>query len=299
MMVQPLAHLLWLVPLALLAAYVGSERFLGTMAQARVRRLLDAALEPRRYTVVHDLTLPGGGGTIHFDHLIVCRAGVYLVDSIYRTGWISGTRVQAAWRQKTWKGSAKFDNPVHDLAVRAEALADLLRVPLSRIHTLVVFCGPRGFADSVPDNVIRAQRLLARIRFDSRPLLAPEEADRVVMELQRCALRPTFLGPAQRWKLLRAALVIFCCAAVYYTYSDQLKMFVKKVQHQADIGMAPEKFHPDGTPKNEIELWEDRLACAYSVDTGRCACHEPGGDLARITPERCQELAQRGSVLQR
>jgi hypothetical protein len=38
--------------------------------------------------------------------------------------------------------------------------------------------------------------------------------------------------------------------------------------------MAPEKFHRDGRPKTELELWE-QLICAYSSDLGRCSCYEP------------------------
>jgi hypothetical protein len=67
---------------------------------------------------------------------------------------------------------------------------------------------------------------------------------------------------------------------------------------QANVSMAPENFHPDGQPKTEIELWEVRLVCAYSADTGRCACYEPAGAKVRIQQQRCEELAQRGSILQ-
>ena len=63
--------------------------------------------------------------------------------------------------------------------------------------------------------------------------------------------------------------------------------------------MAPGNFRPDGSPKSERELWEDRLVCSYSVDTGRCACYEPSGARARIDAARCRELAERGSILER
>ena len=46
------------------------------------------------------------------------------------------------------------------------------------------------------------------------------------------------------------------------------------------------------------QRWEERLICSYSVDTGRCACYSPQGEKAELTAERCQELAERGSVLQ-
>jgi hypothetical protein len=68
-------------------------------------------------------------------------------------------------------------------------------------------------------------------------------------------------------------------------------------QERAERRSAPERFHPDGQPKSERELWEDSLVCAYSVDTGRCACHDRDGARVDLAAERCRELAERGSVL--
>jgi hypothetical protein len=43
--------------------------------------------------------------------------------------------------------------------------------------------------------------------------------------------------------------------------------------------------------------WEASLLCAYSVDSGRCACYEPKGPKADIPQEQCIELANKGSIL--
>jgi len=294
---QSLTHLIWILPLALLALYVGSPRFLGTIGVARVRRILDATLEKSRYTVMHDLTLPAGGGTVHLDHVVVSRFGIYVVDTVHRGGWISGTEVQARWRQKAWGRSRSFENPIHANFLRIQALERLLRLPLSRFHPLVVFCGHRGFKTVAPRNVVGPHQLIARIRAESRALLSPEEADRVVLDLQNAKLKPAFLGPVRRWKLLRLFLLLLTCFAVLLVYGKPLRALLHEMQRQANISMAPEKYHPGGTPKTDNELWEDRLICAYSSDSGRCACYDPQGQKALIEPQRCRELAQRGSIL--
>ena len=60
---------------------------------------------------------------------------------------------------------------------------------------------------------------------------------------------------------------------------------------------APQDFHTDGAPKSEEELWEDSLRCAWSEDTGRCACYQPDGQKADLTTEECRKFAERGSIL--
>jgi hypothetical protein len=297
MNMQSMVHLVWLVPLALLAAYVGSPRFLGTVGSARVRRILNAGLDTRIYTVLHDLLLPAGGGTVHIDHLVISRFGVCVIDSIHRGGWISGTEVQARWQQKIFGRIYRFDNPVHANFLRVQALERLLKIPLSRFHPRVIFSGPKGFKSHMPPKVMAVGKMLGHIRSHSRELLSPEEADKVVLHLQAAILQPGLFGHNARWKWLRAGLFAGLLAATYVLYQEQLRAVFTNLQNQADVRMQPQKFHSDGTPKTDLERWEDGLICAYSVDQGRCACYDPRGHKAQITEGRCRELAERGSVL--
>jgi hypothetical protein len=292
-----LAHLLWILPLAVLVVYIGSPRFLGTAGLSRLRRMLRGALEKSRYTLLHDLILPAGGGTTHFDLIIVSQFGIHVIDSFHRPGWISGTEAQARWRQKSMGRHQFFENPVHANFLRVQVLERLLNLPLSRFHPIVVFSGHRGFKTAIPRNVVDARKLIPKIRATSRQLLTPEEADRVVLKIQNSRIQPALLGRNGRWKLLRLLLLAVLLGGTYFVYGNSVKAVLGELQRQADVSMAPEKFHPDGTPRTEVELWEDRLICAYSIDTNRCACYEPTGEKARIETNRCRELAQRGSIL--
>ena len=184
MNIQSLVHLVWIVPLALLAAYIGSPRFLGTMGSARVRRILDAGLEKNRYTVLHDLLLPAGGGTVSIQHIVVSRFGIWVIDSIHRTGLISGTEVQSRWQQKSLGRTLRFDNPIHTNFLKIQSLERLLQLPHSRFYPMIVFSGQRGFKSAVPASVLDAKKLISRIHAQRREVLAPEEADKVVLRLR-------------------------------------------------------------------------------------------------------------------
>jgi len=295
---QPLAHLLWILPLAVLVLYIGSPRFLGTVGLARVRRLLDHALPKSRYTSLHDLTLPSGGGTMHFDHIVVSQFGIHVIENVRRSGWISGTEVQARWRQRFLGKFRHFENPVHANFLHVQVLERLLQLPLSRFHPVVVFSGHRGFKTAVPGNVVSMQKLIRKIRADSRQLLTPQEADQVILKLQSSILKPGLFGRSGRWKLLRFMLLLVLIGGVFLVYGDAIKAVLLELQRQADVSMAPEKHHADGSAKSADELWEESLICAYSVDTGKCVCYEPAGGKASIGGDRCRALAQRGSILQ-
>jgi hypothetical protein len=172
-------------------------------------------------------------------------------------------------------------------------------LPLSRFHGLVAVSGKDRLDDGLPANVVPVRKLVARLRSENRPLLEADEADRVLQKLRQSALRPSWRESGRGWKWLRAALSLVLVIGTYAAYRPELHRLAATVQRQANLRMAPENFRPDGRPKTERELWEDRLACSYSVDTGRCACYEPRGERAEIAASRCRELAERDSILQR
>lgn len=296
---QSLIHLVWIVPLALLVSYIGSPRFLGTIGSSRVRRILDSSLEKNRYTVVHDLVLPAGGGTFHVDHLVISRYGVCVIDSIHRTGWISGAEFQERWQQKSWGKTRLFDNPLHANYLRVQALERLLQLPNSRFYPMVVWSGHRGFKRGMPAGVLEVKQLVDRIRSLGREVLSAQQADKALLCIQDSILQQGRFGWKGRWKLFRLFLFMVLLAVSAMAYRDQLQQLLAGMQRHADIRMLPEKFHLDGQPKTELELWQDSLVCAYSSDLGRCSCYEPDGSKARITDARCQELAERGSILKR
>jgi hypothetical protein len=294
-----LLHLAWIVPLVLLITFISSPRFRGDIAESRVRRLLASGLEKSRYTLINDLVVPSGGGTTRIDHVVVSKFGIFVIDSCYVRGWISGTAVQAQWRQHRWHGATRFDNPVHRNRLQVEALQRLMDYPASVFVPLVVLVGQKGFKSPPPQNVVGADRLLAFIRKKSRHELNAEQADRALQKIDAVRLSSPAGWAANRWKLLRALLFLVLLGGLWLAFRDDLTRLAADLDQAAERREAPELFHPDGTRKTERELWEDSLICAHSVDTGRCSCFEPGGGLADVSAETCRELAERGSILKR
>lgn len=290
-------HLVWILPLLLLFIYLSSPRYRGDAAESRTRRLLATGLERNLYTVFNDLVLPSGGGTIPVDHVIVSKFGIFVIESEYVRGWISGGEFQQHWKQGLLRRVLKFDNPQHRNRLQVEALQRLLDYPGSVFHPVVVLVGQKGFKTPMPVNVLPPEKLLAHIRKKTRHELTPKQTDQAIRAIDEWRLRAPGGRRFTPVTGVRLLLLLVLAAGTYLAFRDDIARLGQELRENADRRSDPDQFHADGTRKTERELWEDSLACAYSADTGRCACYDPDGARVKLEPEACRELAERGSVL--
>jgi hypothetical protein len=292
-----LPHLLWIVPLVLIIAFLLSPRFRGDIAESRTRRILAAGLEKSRYTVLNDVELPTGGGTVHVDHIVVSRFGVFVIESQYASGMVSGGEFQDRWKQEHWGRSRRIENPMHQNAVQAETLGRLLGMPRTKIHRVVVLTGHKGIRTQAPEHLVPADQLIRYIRKKGTHVLEPEQADRALKGIEDARVNPAGGLRINRWNLLNALLVIVLLTGIWLVFGDEIRDVQQMWSERQEQRESPELFHPDGSRKTEKEIWEDSLICAWSEDTGRCTCYEPGGQKANLEQSRCRTLAERGSIL--
>lgn len=290
-------HLAWIVPLTLLLFFVVSPRYRGDIAESRVRRILAQGLERSRYTILNDVVVPAGGGTIAIDHVVVSKFGIFVIESVHAPGWVSGTAVQDRWKRKGLFGAARFENPVHLNRLQAEALATLLGFPQHVFHRMVVLSGHKGFKDETPLAVVEPGQLVRLMRKRSEQLLDAEQAARALREIESARLNSRGGFFVDRVFLVRVALLAVLAGGIYLVFGDALRGLYHQWSEQSVKKESPELFHPDGRRKTDLELWEDSLRCAWSPDTGRCACYEAEGKRVDMPAEQCRELAERGSVL--
>ena len=290
-------HLLWIVPLALLIIFIASPRFRGDIAETRVRRILATGLEKNRYTIFNSLVVPAGGGTIKIDHVVVSKFGIFVIESQYARGWVSGGEFQDRWKQYRLRRFTRFDNPMHQNALQVQALQKLLGLPASKFHSIVVLAGHRGFKSQMPEKVMPLEKLLRYMSRKGQLLLSDERTAEVLKTLRESNVDFGGSVSTTRWKLLQLFLLIVLLGGIYAAFRDELAAFWNDFKEQQRQASNPELYHPDGRQKSEQELWEDSLVCAYSSDSGRCFCYEADGLRAEIEQSTCRTLAERGSVL--
>lgn len=290
-------HLAWIAPLVLLIFYLASPRYRGEIAERRVRRILAAGLDSRRYTILNDVVIPSGGGTLRIDHVVVSKFGIFVIESQYARGWVSGTDVQDRWKQYYLGRFKRFENPIHRNRLQAEALARLLDFPSLAFHRQVVLVGVRGFKGQKPLNVVEPEKLIRYMRSKGEQRLDEQQAARALQGIEASRVRQAAGLFANRSLIIRISLVFLLLAGLYLSFGDSLEHLGEKWERSQAHKASPGDFHADGTPKSEQELWEDSLRCAWSEDTARCACYEPDGQMADLSIARCRELAERGSIL--
>ena len=175
---------------------------------------------------------------------------------------------------------------MHRNTLQLQALENLLKVPASNLHPIVVMVGQKGFKTPMPGNLLPPEKLIAYMRKKARHVLDGDQADRLLKAIEDARLWPDSRTYVGKWKLVQIFLFMALIAGAYLAFRDDIADLQKK-----------ESFHSDGSRKSEQELWEDSLLCAFSSDSGRCSCYEPGGSRADIGSEKCRSLAERGSVL--
>ena len=292
-------HLAWIIPLLLLFFFLASPRFRGDIAESRVRRILAQGFDKKSYTVLNDLVLPFGGGTIQIDHVVVSRFGIFVIESHYARGWVSGTEVQDRWKQQSLGRTTRFDNPLHKNRLQVEALQALLEFPRLAFQPIVVMAGQKGFKTDMPQKVVEPEQLVRYMRKKAQHQLTSEQAARALKGIESARLQQRGGVLIKPMALLRLALFLLLIGGMFLAFKDELQRLGQEWSERAEIKKNPDHYHPDGSAKSERELWEDSLRCAWSEDTGRCACYEPGGDKADLSLDQCRELAERGSILKR
>jgi len=143
-----------LILLALIArGFAGSPRFIGWLGEKRVRRWLEEDLHAPAYRIFHNVLLPTADGTTQIDHVIISPFGLFTIETKNMGGAVFGAAKDATWTQKIGAQTHRFQNPLRQDYKHRCTLADLLDIPLHKIHTVVVFVRPGVLRTAVGDNV--------------------------------------------------------------------------------------------------------------------------------------------------
>lgn len=112
--------------------------------------LLDRAI----YTTLNNITIPTSNGTTQIDHIVVSRHGIFVIETKNMKGWIFGDEKTPQWTQNVFGRKYRFQNPLHQNYRHIRALAEFLRLPDDRFHSVVMFWGNAKLKTPLPDNVL-------------------------------------------------------------------------------------------------------------------------------------------------
>lgn len=117
----------------------GGRRGEQKMSDLLAERLADD------HVILNDLELRVAHERSQIDHLVIAPSGIYVIESKFWAGTLSGDIRDAQWTQRKSGGSVRHvKSPVHQCERQRRMFITLLsaKVPEDRIHALAVFTHP-------------------------------------------------------------------------------------------------------------------------------------------------------------
>jgi hypothetical protein len=157
--------LVLLLPALVVGYWVGHYRRNGGSFQNGGEKIVTEVLQSNfsdsECHLFNHVTLDTPDGTTQIDHILVSRAGVFLIETKDYSGWIFANPNDAKWTQVLFRHKFRFQNPIrqnyrHVLAVRA--LLDFL--PPEAVQSAVVFAGDAEFKTAMPRGVFTVSGLV-------------------------------------------------------------------------------------------------------------------------------------------
>lgn len=108
--------------------------------EALVSRSLATYFGPPSYHLMNHVTIRLPDGTTEVDHILVSRAGVFVIETKHYKGWIFANAMQPKWTQVLFGAKFRFQNPLLQNSRHVRAVQDLLEfLPAGAIKPVVVF----------------------------------------------------------------------------------------------------------------------------------------------------------------
>lgn len=108
----------------------------GLFGELMVTRELKT-LPSSTYFTMNNITLECCGTTTQIDHVVFSKHGVFVIETKAYNGLI--TVGEKTWVQHLGKNKYKFTNPYLQNRVHIKVLAQLLGIPKTKFHNIVVF----------------------------------------------------------------------------------------------------------------------------------------------------------------
>ncbi|MBR9919184.1 hypothetical protein GYB29_16295 [bacterium] len=137
----------------------------GRYGEYKVASVLNR-LNKKDYYVFHDVLLKYGKSTTQIDHIVICKAGIFVIETKNYKGWIHGSENSRYWSQTLYDHKSTFTNPIRQNWVHVNAvkstLVDINDIPF---FPIIVFAGSatlKNVYSNVP--VIYKSQLLNKIK---------------------------------------------------------------------------------------------------------------------------------------
>jgi hypothetical protein len=143
----------------------------------------------RDYHLLRDITLPSGDGTTQIDHILVSEYGIFVIETKYMRGVISGTIRKKQWSQKVDRKIYKFQNPLNQNYKHIKTLESLLAIDRRKLISIVVFMGDSRFGSKMPPNVAYQAEFIKYIKSKTKKIISKDEVAKILYQIDSTRLK--------------------------------------------------------------------------------------------------------------
>lgn len=138
-----------------------SVKLKGKDGEQIVSSILGKTVEGQQYVINNLLFTDDTGKSCQIDHVLVNRAGIWIIETKNYSGMIYGREEQREWTQVLANGRVKnkFYNPVKQNTTHVYRLAEYLGVKIEVFHNLVVFLGRADISNVVSSHAVATYKL--------------------------------------------------------------------------------------------------------------------------------------------
>ncbi|WP_083573876.1 NERD domain-containing protein [Rossellomorea aquimaris] len=185
------------------AVLLTSPAVKGSIGEGEVRHYL-RKLDTEKYKIFHDTLLPSrNGGTTQIDHIVVSRAGIFVIETKNYKGWIFGNERSRQWTQTIYRRKQKFNNPLHQNYGHIKAIEHILGEQKNIPYYNVVVFGSRAVIKGVEVNspntyVVSIKQLLLLIENHKEMIISDFHMKGIGLRLQSKEL--TYKGASKEHK---------------------------------------------------------------------------------------------------
>jgi restriction system protein len=152
-----------------------SSAFKGQLGEKQINEWIKSQLDPEKYILLENVTLPVNKGTTQIDHVIISQYGIFVVETKNMIGWIFADATSPQWTQQIYSQKKQFQNPIRQNYKHIKAISDVLNISTDEIYSVVVFVGDNEFKTPMPEGVFQGQEFIQFIKSKTLQIYANVE----------------------------------------------------------------------------------------------------------------------------
>lgn len=154
----------------------------GTMGEYRITSII-ADLREDDYNCVNDIMIENGNRTAQIDHIIVSKYGVFVIETKFYKGIITGTESGEKWTKNVYGNKYRFRNPLKQNYGHVKSLQKLLDIPEKCFIPVVVFVGNANLRVKTTSVVLKAGQLNSYIKTFKSPVLTSNQVSKIIEKI--------------------------------------------------------------------------------------------------------------------